>query len=137
VGLPFFGGSKRAKKLILVIEDDFSIASLLKDVLEGFGYAALTAGDGVEGIRLALKEKPDLIMTDVMMPKMDGFDTTRNLKSHPETKAIPILMCTSQDRVTDVERGLACGANDYIPKPIAFPRLQEKVLKLIGPPTPQ
>jgi two-component system, OmpR family, response regulator VicR len=104
-----------AKKL-LVIEDEKDIVEILKAILEHEGYEVLCAYDGEEGIKSAIENKPDLVVTDIMMPKMDGFEVAEKLKEHPETSVIPIVMLTAKDQEVDRQRGLSLGIAAYIIK---------------------
>jgi CheY-like chemotaxis protein len=129
----FFSRAKSDKKRILVVEDDPAQRALVIHTLEGEGYELLEASDGAEGVEKALKELPDLIVMDVMMPRMSGFDAVRSIRKEEKAKAIPILMCTAKDTMADVERSMALGANDYITKPLDLPRFRKKVKRLIDP----
>ncbi len=104
-----------AKKL-LVIEDEKDIVEILKAILEHEGYEVLCAYDGEEGLKSAIENKPDLVVTDIMMPKMDGFEVAEKLKQHPDTTGIPIVMLTAKDQEVDRQRGLSLGIAAYIIK---------------------
>lgn len=115
---------KRGKPLVLHIDDSQTVALLAQAMLEEMGLLSLHAPGGLEGLELAQKEPPDLILLDAMMPGLDGFETCRKLKSAPATKGIPVLMLTGTDDPKDVERIFAAGADGYLVKP-----LQKNLLK--------
>lgn len=119
---------------ILVIEDESGIAENLQALLSAKGYQVLLAGDGSEGINIARKESPQLILLDVLLPKMGGFDVCRMLKSDPATKAIRIIMVTGLGRMGDVETAFRNGADDYIIKPFDSARLFKKIEKVLSAP---
>jgi len=99
---------------ILVIDDDKLTAQLVADQLKNAGYKAYVAHDGREGLRLMYVHRPDLIVLDLMMPKMDGWTTCRRIR---EVSNVPIIMLTAQDRPNDIIRGLDEGADEYVTKP--------------------
>jgi len=111
-------------KLILVIEDEAPIVEILKFNLEKSGYRVLTAFDGEEGYRLAIGEKPDLILLDVMLPKMDGFEVCKKVR---EKQSTPIIMLTARDEEVDKVLGLELGADDYCTKPFSVRELMARV----------
>ena len=95
-------------------------------------YLLLEAKDGAEAVAIAKVEKPDLIVMDIVMPKMDGIDACRALRSHEATKKIPIIMVTTRGEAENVEAGYSAGCNDYITKPVNSGELMKKVENLIG-----
>ena len=111
-------------KLILVIEDEAPIVEILKFNLTKSGYRVLAAYDGAEGYRLALSEKPDLILLDVMLPKMDGFEVCKKIR---EKQSTPIIMLTARDEEVDKVLGLELGADDYCTKPFSVRELMARV----------
>lgn len=115
------------KKKILIVEDEPNISKLVSYILETHGFEVLQAFIGVEGIEMAKREKPDLIVLDVMMPKMDGFEVAQNLKNEQITKDIPIIMLSSAAQFKDKVKGLESGAMDYITKPFDKDELIEKI----------
>jgi DNA-binding response OmpR family regulator len=119
---------------ILIVEDEPAIAENLQALLNAKGYQVLLASDGSEGINLARKESPSLILLDVMLPKMGGFDVCRMLKGDPATKAIRIIMVTGLGRMGDVETAFRNGADDYIIKPFDSARLFKKIEKVMAAP---
>lgn len=115
------------KKKILVVEDEPHIVKLVSFILESNGYEVIQAFVGAEGIEKAKSEKPHLIVLDVMMPGMDGFEVARKLTNDPATNFIPILMLSSKAQFEDKMTGIDSGAMDYITKPFEKEDLLEKV----------
>jgi len=114
---------------ILIIEDETPMRTALADVLEGEGYRALTAADGEIGLRKAVDEKPDLILLDIMMPKLDGFEVCAELRRLGN--AVPVLMLTAKGQVEDRVTGLDAGADDYLVKPFSTEELLARVRALL------
>lgn len=106
-------------KTILVIDDEKDLIKLVDLHLSKEGYLVIGARNGIEGLDLALKHKPDLILLDLMMPKMDGLEVCKRLKSATETTRIPVVMLTAKVQETDKVIGLELGADDYITKPFS------------------
>jgi CheY-like chemotaxis protein len=104
---------------ILVIEDHADNLDLMRYLLGEFGYTALSAENGLNGVELAERESPDLILCDIQLPDIDGFEVARRLKRHPLLRAIPLVAITALAMVGDRERVLAAGFDGYIPKPIS------------------
>ena len=119
------------KKKILVIEDEPHISKLVKFILEKNGFEVMQAFVGQEGLQTAKKEKPDLIVLDVMMPNMDGFEAAKKLGGMKETKNIPIIMLSSAAQFKDKMKGIEAGAVDYITKPFDNEELVAKVKEYI------
>ncbi len=115
------------EKKVLIVEDEETIQRLFKDVLEKVGYKIIIAGDGEQGVQLALKEKPDLILMDVQMPIKNGLEATREIKGNPLTNNIPVIALTALAMKGDKERVRAAGCDDYISKPVQIRTLLEKV----------
>jgi DNA-binding response OmpR family regulator len=114
---------------ILIIEDETPMRTALADVLEGEGYRALAAADGEAGLRKAVAEKPDLILLDVMMPKLDGFAVCAELRRLGH--ATPVLMLTAKGQIEDRVNGLDVGADDYLVKPFSTEELLARVRALL------
>jgi len=110
-------GGHNVKKRILVVEDNKQNLYLATFLLEKNGYQVIAAEDGLEAIEKAKMEKPDLILMDMQLPEMDGFEATRRIKSIPEISHIPIVAVTSYAMVGDKEKALAAGCVGYIEKP--------------------
>lgn len=103
---------------VLIIEDNEQNLYLTTFILERHGYAVTSAREGHEGIKSAIATQPDLILLDIQLPKMDGYQVARTLRNHPELAGIPIIAVTSYAMVGDRERVLAAGCTGYIEKPI-------------------
>jgi CheY-like chemotaxis protein len=116
---------KKMRKILLV-DDSETILTLERMILRG-SYELLTAKDGKEGVAQALAALPDLILLDVMMPNMNGFDALRELRRYGETRAIPVLMVTTKGEEESMETAFSSGCNDYIMKPIDSLELLTKV----------
>jgi DNA-binding response OmpR family regulator len=114
---------------ILVIEDETAMRTALADLLTAEGYRALTAADGERGLERALVEKPDLILLDIMMPKLDGFALCAELRRL--ANAVPVLMLTAKGQVEDRVTGLDAGADDYLVKPFSTEELLARVRALL------
>ncbi|MEW6666520.1 MAG: ATPase, T2SS/T4P/T4SS family [Thermodesulfobacteriota bacterium] len=124
-------GVARAKK-ILVADDSEMMVKLLRGVLEAENYLVLTAEDGVEALKLALRERPDLVMTDLLMPKMDGIGLIAKLRSQLATRSIPIIMLSAKDELDAEVRGIEAGADDYLTKPVQAKRLLARIQRLLN-----
>ena len=118
-------------KKILVIEDDPAISRLVDYSLKHEGYNVTTASNGLEGIRKAHYESPDLVILDVMLPGMDGFEICHQLKSESDTSKLPILMFSAKAQEIDKNTGRKVGADDYLPKPAAPADIVDRVGKLL------
>jgi two-component system alkaline phosphatase synthesis response regulator PhoP len=124
------------KATILVVDDDPDMVSAIRMSLESASYKVMDAGDGKEGIEKAKKEKPDLIVMDLMMPQMDGFEACKRLKADPEVKNIPILVLTAigqqfSDTKYAKDMGLKLESEDFITKPVDTDVLLERVAQLL------
>jgi len=105
-------------KKILCVEDDPDIQTMIKLSLKfKGGYKVILAGDGFSGIEMAEKENPDVILLDVMMPELDGYETCKRLKANPLTKDIPIIFLTAKVQEKEIKKGLEMGAIGYLTKP--------------------
>jgi len=118
-------------KKILIIEDHADMRELLTWQIELMGFAADTARQGREGLQKAQSGNPNLIILDIMMPGMDGWEAARELKANAATKDIPILAATALFRDADLQNCLAAGCSGYIVKPFTFQELQGKVKELL------
>jgi CheY-like chemotaxis protein len=116
---------------ILVVEDNEMNRDMLARRLERRGYEVVMAVDGDQGLQLAQAEAPDLILMDMSLPVLDGWEATRRLKAMPITQAIPIIALTAHAMSGDREKALEAGCNDYDSKPIEFPRLLGKIEALL------
>ena len=118
-------------KKILVVEDHPDLVFILTSVLESLGYTVVSATHGSEGVEKAAKEKPHLILMDILMPGMDGREATRKIRSNPETKDIPILATTVLNKEPELKRCIEAGCNDWLVKPFSRQDLQGKIHALI------
>ena len=118
--------------LVLIVDDSPTEQHVLTQVLEKNGFETLVASDGEEAITVAANSQPDLILMDVVMPGMNGFQATRQLARNPDTSAIPVVMVTSKDQETDRIWGLRQGAVDYLMKPVKQDELLAAVRASIG-----
>lgn len=119
-------------KKILIVDDEADIIEILQFVLEENGYKCITAFDGEEGLKLAREASPDLIILDVMMPKINGYKISRLLKYDNKYKNIPILMITARAQEEDKIIGEETGADEYITKPFQIDYVLEKVKSYLG-----
>ena len=105
-------------KTILLVDDEIQLISLLSDVLTKEGYRVISARDGQEAIYSARQGKPDLIILDIMMPEMDGYQTMREIRTNAALRRLPIIALTAKAMKGDREKCLAAGASDYLAKPV-------------------
>ena len=119
-------------KKILIADDEQNIVISIEFLLRREGFEVVVAGDGEEALAKARAERPDLILLDVMMPKMNGFDVCQALRADPELAAMRILMLTAKGRETEVSKGLGLGADAYMTKPFSTKELVAQVRSLLG-----
>ena len=117
---------------ILVIEDDRQIRRVVQGYLEQAGYHVLTAMDGDTGLALAQHERPALVVLDLMLPGLDGWEATKRIKSQPETRHIPVIALSAHAMTGNREKALAAGCDDFDTKPVEMPRLLSKVRALLS-----
>ncbi len=120
------------KRKILVVDDEVAIVRVLKDRLEMEGFEVLTAYDGAEGVEIARKEQPDLIIMDITMPNMDGLTASKILRETPETAHIPIVMLTARGQESDEKAGYQAGVTLYFTKPFSTRQLVREIRKILG-----
>lgn len=118
-------------KRILIVEDDLFMRMLLEYNLKKAGYQISAANNGHKGLKIAKKEKPDLVISDVNMSKLNGFELCQKLKGDIETKRIPIILLTSNSQIQDKLRGFKSGADDYITKPFHLEEFLARVHSLL------
>jgi DNA-binding response OmpR family regulator len=118
--------------LVLVADDDDDIRSLVIFRLERSGYRTVVAHDGEEALALALERRPALAVLDVMMPKLDGYEVTRRLRTEEATRGMPVILLTARAQDADVARGFESGADDYIRKPFSPQELCARVQAILG-----
>ncbi|HEX3104319.1 MAG TPA: response regulator [Terriglobales bacterium] len=116
---------------ILLVEDNEMNRDMLSRRLQRKGYSVLIAVDGEQGLATAYSEMPDLILMDISLPFIDGYEVTRRLKANPRTKHIPVIALTAHALLTDRDKALRAGCNDYDTKPVDFARLTEKIESLL------
>ncbi len=115
---------------ILYVEDNEDNIFMLKNRLTRAGHTVVVANDGAQGVAMALSERPDMILMDLSLPVMDGWEATRQIKAAPDTKHIPVITLTANAMAGDREKALAAGCDDYDTKPIDLPRLLAKIKDL-------
>lgn len=119
-------------KRILVVEDNRDNMTLIVDVLSALDYGTLQALDGEQGVAMAKQERPDLILMDSSLPRMDGWTATRLIKADETLKHIPIIALTAHAMIGDREKAIEAGCNDYISKPISLQELASKLREYVG-----
>lgn len=119
------------KEQILIVEDDHSNMRLLEMILKSKGYSLLKATDGEEALRTAIQERPDLIIMDIQLPKMNGMAVTKKLRELPEFRHTPIIAITAFAMKGDRERVIEAGCDDYLPKPINTRELPEIIAAML------
>ena len=119
-------------KRVLIAEDEPSIVVSLEFLLKGAGYEVIVARDGGEALAAAEQELPDLVLLDIMLPLVNGFEVCRRLRLHPVLQRVPILLLTARGRESEIARGMALGANAYMTKPFATRDFMAKVGELLG-----
>jgi DNA-binding response OmpR family regulator len=120
------------KKKILVVDDSKTALFMVTTILKKEPYQLLTATDGQQAIEVATAEHPDLVLMDVVMPRMTGFEACRELKRREETKSIPVILLTTRGEGENVEIGYESGCNDYVTKPVNGQELLAKVRDLVA-----
>ena len=124
-----------ASKTILLVDDEYVMRHILKGILKPIGdFNFLESSNGMKCIELMLEENPDLVFLDVIMPVMDGIQTLQKIKNIDEIKDIPIIMCTSESSVKNVQKAIKLGVVDYIIKPFTMETIQEKTIKWLSLP---
>jgi len=121
-----------AREKILIVDDALLNRRLIETILKSQGYRLLTAVNGQEGLDLAIREQPDLILMDIQLPDIDGYMVTKMLKKRSETKLIPIIALTASNASEDIQRATEAGCSGYITKPFSidsFPRIIARLLE--------
>jgi two-component system alkaline phosphatase synthesis response regulator PhoP len=121
-----------SKGRILVVDDEIYIVHILDFSLGMEGYEVITALDGEQALEKLNSERPDLIVLDIMMPKLDGYEVCKAIKSDPETRHIPVILLSAKGRNVDQKLGFDVGADDYITKPFSPRKLVERINQLLG-----
>jgi CheY-like chemotaxis protein len=115
---------------ILYVEDNDDNIYMLKNRLTRAGFTVVIATDGAQGVAMAASERPDLVLMDLSLPVLDGWEATRRIKAAPETSGIPIIALTAHAMSGDAEKALAAGCDDFDTKPVELPRLLDKIRAL-------
>ena len=115
------------KQKILIIDDMPDILKMLSKHLESWGYIPLTASSGEEGLKIAKSEQPDLILLDMLLPKMKGMQACSHLKTNPSTSSIPVIFLTGLTLAEYIKTGMELGADDYVTKPFEAAQLKERI----------
>ena len=129
VALARLTGALEARKLVVAVDDSLTVRKIVSITLERLGYRAMTAKEGAEALALVAETKPDLILLDITMPGMDGYQVCKAIKQNPQTKKIPVVMLSGKDGFFDKVKGRLAGATDYITKPFHEATLAEAVKK--------
>jgi CheY-like chemotaxis protein len=119
-------------KKILIAEDERDIRDLIAFTLRFAGYEVLTANNGEEAVTMTQKELPDLVLTDVRMPKMTGYEACKQIKANPATQHIPVVFLSAKGQEAEVQSGLDAGGDEYMLKPFAPDQLTRKVAEILG-----
>jgi len=119
---------------ILYVEDNEDNIYMLKNRLSRAGFTVIVATDGTQGVTMATSEQPDLILMDLTLPDINGEEATRRLKADPATKSIPVIALTANAMVSDREKAIAAGCDDFDTKPVDMPRLLGKIAAFNGRP---
>ncbi|UYV11740.1 MAG: response regulator [Phycisphaera sp.] len=125
------GDTAQLTGTVLVVDDNAQNAELLEAYLDDLGISVVVAHDGQAALDAVASDPPDLILMDIMMPRMSGYQATERLKGDPKTKDIPIIMVTALGEVGDVERAVDCGADDFLTKPVNKIELLTRVRSLL------
>jgi DNA-binding response OmpR family regulator len=124
-------GKKQIK--VLLVEDDPFLMSMYAAKFESERYKVLTADNGLSAVEMAVKEKPDIILLDVLLPKINGFEALKRIRKDKTTTAIPVIILTNLGQMNEVEQGLALGASDYLVKAHFTPtEVMDKIKKVLG-----
>jgi len=121
-----------SKGRVLVVDDEIYIVHILDFSLGMEGYEVITALDGEQALERLKSDRPDLIVLDIMMPKLDGYEVCKAIKSNPATKHIPVILLSAKGRNVDQKTGYDVGADDYITKPFTPRKLVERINQLLG-----
>lgn len=124
--------TRNGQPLILIADDDPDILALVSFRLERAGYEVVQARNGEEAVQVALARRPDLAVIDVMMPRVDGYEATRQLRQQEETSRMPIILLTARVQEEDIARGFDAGADDYVRKPFSPQELGSRVQAALG-----
>jgi DNA-binding response OmpR family regulator len=121
-----------SRPTILVADDEEDLRELVTYRLTRSGYRVIGAGDGQEALELAAERTPDLMVLDVMMPKLDGYELTRRVRAEAALRSIPVILLTARSQESDIDRGFEVGADDYLKKPFNPDELVARVRAVLG-----
>ena len=121
-----------AKKKVLIVDDSGLVRLIVSDELSKLGYDTYTASNADKALKICKTKKPDLILLDVMLPGINGFEACKLLKADPDTRKIPVVFVTAKDHPEDIQDGKRAGGVDYLIKPFVGGELQKTVVKIIG-----
>ena len=116
---------------VMVVDDSVTLREMIADLLKGRGLNVTVASDGVEALEQIKTNRPDLVVLDIVMPRMNGYEVCRRLKSDPKTQSLPVVMCSSKSEEFDRYWGMKQGADAYIPKPVDQEQLLQTVKQLV------
>jgi DNA-binding response OmpR family regulator len=121
-----------AQKKILIADDNENIREALTYLLEDEGYSLLIAKDGAETLKKVKEFRPDVLLLDVMMPEVNGYDVCRSIKNDPDLKCIYVIMLTAKGQAAEQERGREAGADEYVVKPFSPMDIRSKIMNILG-----
>ena len=121
-----------AQRLILTADDNAQIRMLVKAALRSLGHELIEAVDGEQALELAIAHRPDLVLLDVTMPKLDGWEVLHFMRLRPETADVPVMMLTTAAQTTDLDQGAKLGCDDYLTKPFSPGDLRQHVERMLG-----
>jgi len=116
---------------ILVVDDDLAVRELIEITLHQAGYEVLSAADGKTAVEIAQKEKPDLVLLDVRLPVLDGYQACKQITSNPLTKHVPVVFVSARGQIDEIQMGLSAGAVDYFVKPFSTELLKKRIQELL------
>ena len=116
---------------LLIIDDDYVVLDLLREALTLEGFDIVSASSGLEGLEKLIKGKPDLVLLDIMMPHLDGYEVCKKIKQSPSTSNIPIIFVSAKAQPEDIEIGVSLGADDYVTKPFDFKDLAQRIRSVL------
>ncbi|MEI7816845.1 MAG: response regulator, partial [Desulfuromonadales bacterium] len=131
ISVHYLKSSSECGEAILVVEDSTPVATIIQMALVKEGYKVLLASDGLDGLKIAISERPKLIITDSVMPRMDGYGLLRAIKANPMTSDIPVIMLTSKASTEDEQKAFEFGFSDFIPKPVQPVRVVSRVKHIL------
>lgn len=118
-------------KQVLVVEDTLDNRQIIRDLLDHAGIGMIEAEDGFQGVEMAMSHKPDLILMDIQLPKLDGYEATRRIRANPQTADIPIIAVTSYALSGDGHKAMSAGCNAYVAKPFSPRKLLAEIRRLL------